>query len=259
MRTLKVLVKKEWMESVRKHKLLVLVVVFILFGILSPLTAKYLPEIVNILLAPIEDIPNLGIIIPEPTLNDSFLQYYKNLTQMGIFIQILVFMNIVSSEKRNGTCALLLTKSVSRTTFLLSKFLCATFVLVLSLIPSFIVFYVYTYILFEKVIFLTVILGFLLYILLALFVLALTFMASTLTKSTGIAALISIGGYFFINMVSVIPRISKFSPMKLTEGAFGISTGIGSISDYMWNIIISFLVIVLFLLISILSFKHQEL
>ncbi|MHB8962101.1 MAG: hypothetical protein ACYC5K_03020 [Saccharofermentanales bacterium] len=59
------------MESIRKHRLLVMVVVFLLFGIMSPLTAKYMPEILKLALGSSEEVIKLGFNIPDPVINDS--------------------------------------------------------------------------------------------------------------------------------------------------------------------------------------------
>ena len=65
--------KKEWMEQIRTYKLFILLVVFFIFGMLSPLTAKLMPELLSQF--PIEV---MTIILPEPSAIDSYTQFFKN-------------------------------------------------------------------------------------------------------------------------------------------------------------------------------------
>ena len=71
--------KKEWMEQIRTFKLFILFVVFFIFGMLSPLTAKLMPELLSQI--PIE---GMTIILPEPSAIDSYTQFFKNCSQMGL-------------------------------------------------------------------------------------------------------------------------------------------------------------------------------
>lgn len=259
MSRLAVLLHKDWTESLRKHRLLVLVLVFLMFGILSPVTARYLPQIVDLILGSSGDILDMGIVIPDPVLNDSYLQYYKNMTQMGMFVMILVMMGIISDEKRKGTAVLVLTKSVSRQTFILSKYIMAMTVLFLSMIVSYTAFYFYTWMMFDERPLNGAFSGFFMFVLLMAFVMSLTFFASTVARSTALAAMIAIGGYFSVTLVSALPKVSEYFPMYLLDAAYQISIGVSGISGFLPVILISFGGCLLLLFLSIISFRYQEL
>ncbi len=254
-----VLLHKDLIESIRKHRLLVLVLVFLMFGILSPVTAKYLPEIVSLILSSVGEMPDFGIAIPDPVMNDSYVQYYKNMTQMGIFIQILVMMGIVSEEKRKGSAVLILTKSVSRLEFLLSKFVMSVTVIMVSMIPSFVSFYLYTWLLFDEKPLPGAFAGIGIFALLMIFIMSLTFFASTVARSAAISAMIAIGGYFSVSLISAIPKISDYFPMYLLDAAYQISIGVSGAGPFIPAILITAGVIVLLFVLSALSFRYQEL
>ena len=59
-------VKKELLEQVRTYKLLILFLVFFIFGMLSPLMAKLMPEILRQM-----PMDGITITIPDPTAIDS--------------------------------------------------------------------------------------------------------------------------------------------------------------------------------------------
>ncbi|MCU7200933.1 hypothetical protein [Turicibacter sanguinis] len=60
-------VKKELLEQVRTYKLLILFLVFFIFGMLSPLMAKLMPEILRQM-----PMDGITITIPDPTAIDSY-------------------------------------------------------------------------------------------------------------------------------------------------------------------------------------------
>ena len=60
-------VKKELLEQVRTYKLLILFLVFFIFGMLSPLMAKLMPEILSQM-----PMDGITITIPDPTAIDSY-------------------------------------------------------------------------------------------------------------------------------------------------------------------------------------------
>ena len=92
----RVLLGKELGEQVRTLRLVVLAIVFASFGILSPLTARYLPDLINSLGA-----DQLGIVItlPPPSLTDAVDQLLKNVSQFGVLAAILLAMGSVATEK----------------------------------------------------------------------------------------------------------------------------------------------------------------
>jgi ABC-2 type transport system permease protein len=259
MRIFWVMLKKELIENFKKSRFIVMLIVLLLFGIMSPLTARYLPEIISFIIGTSGDSMGIPIEIPTPSIFDSYAQYYKNLTQMGIFVQILIFMGIVSDEKSKGTAVLILTKAVSRNIFLFSKYVAASLIVTLTLIPSYAVFYIYTYLLFDKFPPFASIIGVLMYLLFSLFILAYTFFASTMTNKTSYSALIAIGGYFVLSILSILPKISDWFPMKLNEAAYQISAGLNVVSDYTKSIVATLAGIIVLVLVSAFVFKRQEL
>lgn len=259
MRIAWIMFRKELIENYKKNRLIVLGAVFLLFGIMSPLTAKYIPQIIEFILGADPEAVNFGIDIPTPTIRDAYSQFYKNLSQMGIFVQIILFMNMVSEEKSKGTVVLVLTKAVPRSTFLLAKFIAACFVLVASLFVSSVGFYYYTYLLFGEFPSTGTLTGISLFLMFSVFMMAFIFFASTVTKTTAMSALISLGGYFVLSIFSILPRISDYLPLKLTDAAYQISAGAGSIGQYTRSIFVTIFCVILLLIISTLSFQKQEL
>ena len=113
-------IKKEFLEQFRTGRGLILMAVFFLFGMMSPLLAKLMPEILGSM-----DMQGIKIVLPEPTAIDAYTQFFKNFTQMGILILLLVFGGTLSNELSRGTLINILAKGLPRHNVLLSKYIAA--------------------------------------------------------------------------------------------------------------------------------------
>lgn len=112
MRGLFAFVKKEWMELVRSGKLVVLSVLFVMFGLMNPAIAKLTPRLMETMSDSLE---NTGLIVTEVHVDvmTSWVQFYKNVP-----IALLVFVLFISSsftaEYQKGTLVIVLAKGLSR-------------------------------------------------------------------------------------------------------------------------------------------------
>ncbi|MCB8987774.1 MAG: ABC transporter permease [Ardenticatenaceae bacterium] len=116
--TFLVATRKELLQQWRTRRVLVVCAVFLLFGLLSPLAAKFTPQMLTM----VKGAEQFADLIPQPTINDAITQYIKNITQFGFIIAILVGMGAVAGEKEKGTAALILSKPMSRWAFCLLGF-----------------------------------------------------------------------------------------------------------------------------------------
>ncbi len=110
-------VKKEFMEVTRSHKLLIILAVFLLLGMMNPLTAKITPQLLENLMP-----SGMEIHMGEPTALDSWMQFYKNVPQLGLVVLVILFSGMMSQEYSKGTLINMLTKGLARRSVVLSKF-----------------------------------------------------------------------------------------------------------------------------------------
>lgn len=136
-------VKKEVLEQRRTYKLLIMLAAFALFGMMSPLLAKLLPDILASM-----SVQGMSITIPEPTYLDAYTQFFKNATQMGLLVLLLVFSGSMSQELSKGTLTGVLAKGLPRTSVVLSKYTACLMLWTVSLALSAAVHYGYTLYLF---------------------------------------------------------------------------------------------------------------
>jgi ABC-2 type transport system permease protein len=252
------LIKKEILESIRTGKLLILLAVLMLFGLSSPILAKYAPELLKIAMESSQDGMKMQITLPEPKTIDSYIQLFKNIGQIGYIALILLVMGAVSDEKARGTIVLVLTKNVTRVEFLISKFITQILIFTVCYVTAICGFILYTYILFNEVFVKNGILGLLFYWIGGVLLLSLTLLSSTLSKSVTTSAILALGAYAFTGILPILPYIGKYMPSYITTAATELLAGTKSISDFVFSIITTFVCIVGGIVFSIASLNRQE-
>lgn len=247
------MLRKELLEQWRTRRLLVVAVVFTALGIGSPLLARYTPELVKALAG-----DQFQIVLPPPTAADAVSQFLKNLGQAGVLSAILLAMGSVAVEKERGTAALLLTKPVSRGSFLLAKLVAIAVTLLVGLLLAAIAGYYYTAILFEALPPLGwgAMAGLLLLSLVAYA--SLTFLGSALTRSSLAAAAIGIGALVVLALVSALPTIGPFTPGGLSAPGAALAVG-KEPGAVLGPLFINLAGIAVVFAIAWLAFRRQEL
>ena len=251
----RVLFAKEIAEQVRTLRLVVLAIVFFSFGILSPLSARYLPDLIHALGS-----DQLGIVItiPTPTLGDAVDQLLKNVSQFGILAAILLSMGAVATEKERGTAAFVLSKPASRAAFLTAKIAAIALDLFLAVAAAGIAGYGYTAYLFaappgDGYVAMCLLLW------LSLVVYAsLTFLGSTLTRSAAAGAGIGFAFLVLTGIVGAIPNIGRFMPGGLLGPARSLGLGAAP-GDIASPVLVNLAFIAVLATASWLAFRRQEL
>jgi ABC-2 type transport system permease protein len=218
------LLRKELLEAWRTRRLPVVAVLFLVVGIMSPLTAKYLNEIVT--LAAGDQLP---LALPDPTVSMALAQFQKNLGQLGALAAIALAMGSVSGELDRGTAAMVLAQPVGRPAFLAAKLLAIAVVLGIAMLIGSAVAWAYTAILFEPL----PLGGWLAMTVLSWLALtswaALTFLASAATGSTMAAAGIGFVALIGLSLVAIVPVIDRLLPTGLAAPAIALATGAGGV------------------------------
>lgn len=206
--------KKEYLESIRTHKLLLLLAIFILFGIMSPMLAKLTPDLIKSML---NDSAIEALSIPEPTAIDAYAQFFKNTTQMGFIVLLLIFGGTLNNEINKGTLLLLLTKGLSRTSVLLSKFTMASILWTIAYGLCFLITFTYANLLFPAMEISHLWLSVSCVWLFGMMLLAILILASTLSSST-FAPLLLTGSFLAICfLLMIVPALQDYNPLKLVS------------------------------------------
>lgn len=203
--------RKELIQLWKTKMVLVIMGVFALFGMGSPLLAYFLPQIMG----SIEGAEMFKDLIPEPSVADAIAQYVKNISQFGFLIAVLVGMGSVASEKEKGLTEMILQKPLPRWAFILSKFSAQAIVYLVAFFLAEVFAWIYTTVLFKPVsLGLFSCMNGLLYVWMLCFV-AITILGSTFSRSNGVAAGISFAGSVVLLLSAQIPQYGSISPQAL--------------------------------------------
>jgi ABC-2 type transport system permease protein len=254
MRGFLVFTKKELVEQLRTYKCLILLAVFFLFGMTSPLLAKLMPEIFAGM-----ELQGMKIVIPEPTVLDAYTQFFKNLTQMGLLVILLIFGGTLSNELMRGTLINILAKGLPRHTVLLSKFMAAVLLWTVAYGMAAAVNYGYTEYLFTN----TAVnnLGFSLFCLwlFGCLVLALIILSSTIASGNFGGLILSSISIVIMLILSIFPSLEKFNPITLASKNIALLSGEASVEELLITIAITCGLLVGSLLLSVVLFRKKRL
>jgi ABC-2 type transport system permease protein len=252
---MKSLLYKEFLGLWRTRRVLIVFATMFVFGLLGPISVKYMPTI----LSSMPGVPaGLDEIMPDPDVVLAIDEFVQNSTQFGVILSILVPMGAVVNEKGRGTVAVILSKPVSRISFLAAKWVAYSAIFFGGAILAGLGGYYYLGVLFEwlsPVGFLALV-G-LMAVYLLMFVMISIF-ASTITKSQLGAAGLSFGVMIVLGILSVLPAVSPYLPASMLQ--WGRALALGQEVDGAWGtLLVSVLVMAAACLGSWVVFRRQEL
>ena len=207
------LLNKEWTEQLRSGRLVILLAVFLFFGISSPLLAKFIPDMLPSLMK------GQGIVfqMPPATWQDAMAQFVKNLSQVGLFVVILLSMGSVAKEKENGTASFLLVKPVSRNLFILSKFSAQLLILFIAQVVGFLAMVFYTKVFFGAFPIIPFVESTLVVFLYLTVIQFITILFSVLMKTQIAAGLLAFVTSIVFSGISMLGKPGLFSPGHLLD------------------------------------------
>lgn len=251
-----VLYRKEITEMIRNYKILWIPLVFILLGVMQPISSYYMPEILD----NFGGLPEGAIIeMPLPSGAEALIGVLSNYGMLGVLILVLSAMGIVSAERQNGVAGMVMSKPVPYSSYILSKWAGLVTITLLSLLIGYIASWYYTNLLIDSVAPELVFQSFAIYSVWLIFVVTLTLFFSTVMKGSGSVAFLTI---LIVAAISTITTIMKekleWSPATLT-GHTGHLLQSGELqSSFLPAFLITVALIILVLIFTIQIFKRKE-
>ena len=250
----RVLLIKELREQFRTNRLVAVAAVFVLFGILGPLTDRYMKQLFDAIGS---ESAGMTFQVPPPSLAGASAQILKNLSQFGIICALLLAMGSVAWERERGTAGMIMTKPASRAAFLAAKLVAISINLGVAVVLGCGLAYVYTTLLYPEAFPIGgyVAMSVLLWWTLVIFA-AITMLGSTLTRSAIAAAGIGLVSLLVVGIIGALPVIGPYMPSSLPASDLVLGKDPGwFLGPLLFNIA---LVPALFG-VTWLAFRHQEL
>lgn len=245
--------KKEFLENLRTYKILIMFMVFLILGMLGPLTAKLTPKLLESLMA-----EGIQIIIGEPTAFDSWAQFFKNVSQMGFIVLIILFSGMMANEFNRGTFINILTKGMPRSTVILSKFTMASVIWTVSYVLCFSLSYVYTSYFWSGDGILNLPLSVFCLWSFGILLIAVILLGGVISRNS-YGCLMFVGSFIAILfLLNIVPKFQKYNPIILVSNNMSLLTGDTVPKDLITPFIISIGIVILYMVIAIGMFNKKQ-
>ena len=244
---------KEFVELTRTYKLLILAVVFLFFGLLSPITAKHLPQILT--MAGL-DPASLGI--ADPSAADSFAQFFKNVGQMGLLVLIIVYCGIMANEFSKGTLINMLTKGLKRPIVILSKISSSVLTWTGAFLLCISVSYGYTVYYFDVSGLHHIFAAHFALWLYGVLLLILVVFGGVLFKTVYGSLLLTGGVVVVLTLLNLVPTVQKYNPASLATDNLALMTSLKGLDDLLPAFIICGAAICVLIISSVMIFIRKQ-
>lgn len=253
---MKNLLVKDSLEQLKTYRLLIAVVVFLIFGLTSPVLMKMMPKMMPVT----ETAGGLQMkIIGEASLADAASQYLGLISQMGILLVIIFAMGALTGGSSRRVASMLLSKPISRSDYLLSKYTVNAVMFVVAITLGTLAFYGYSVVLYDYFSPAGLPLSIVCTSVFFLMVLALTILFSALMKSSAAA-----GGLALLSLfaVAVVPGffkpIKNYAPGHLMDLAWQILARTESSGAALWPLIVTAVLTVVVLIVAVSIFNRKD-
>lgn len=240
--------KKEYSEAARTGKLIILLLLFVLFGIMNPAIAKLTPWLMEMY----EDtMAGSGLVFTNIQVDamTSWTQFFKNIP-MALIAFVLIFSDIFTKEYKSGTLLLVLTKGLSRYKVVLAKT-----VLLLSLWTfgyglCYIITYGYNAYFWDNGIAHNLFLAAAAWWLFGVWVICLIVLFSSLLRNSAGVSLCAGGTVLLAYFVGMLPKVRTFTPTMLMDIS-SLLSGAERTDTYMKAVIITVVACAVCIFVSI--------
>ena len=248
--------KKEMTEQLRSGRLMILGILFVLFGIMNPAVAKLTPWLLEIMADSMAE-SGMTVTVVGISAMDSWVQFFKNIP-MALIVFVLMQSSIFTKEYSSGTLILSLTKGLERFKVVISKTILLFVLWSAGYWLCFGITYGYNAYFWDNAVAQNLSFSAVCWWLFGVWVIALVVLFSTVsTANTGV--LLGTGGITLISYrVGLLPKISKYLPTKLADGA-SLIYGAVQAGDYIPAIVITVTISLICFIASIPIFNQKAL
>ena len=256
MKSLIAFMKKEWMDLVRSGRLMILLVIFLLFGIMNPAIAKLTPWMMEMMADSMEQ---SGFVVTEVTVDamTSWTQFFKNIP-MGLIAFVLISSSLFTKEYSKGTLILVLTKGLNRYKVIVAKSVMLLATWSVCYFICFGVTYAYNAYFWDNSVAHNLMETVMFYWVAGVFAVAMMVLFSVVF-SNGTGVLLGTGGVFAVcYLVAMVPKIAKFLPTKLMSTS-ALLAGTEKVSDYHEALFVTIVITVLVFAASVPILNKKKL
>ena len=256
MKSLLAFIKKEMLEQRRSGKLIILGILFVVLGRMSPAIAKLTPWLMEMM---VDTLAGSGLVFTPVSVSamDSWTQFFKNMP-IGLIAFVLIESSIFTREYQTGTLVLSLTKGLERYKVVAAKTVVLAFLWTISYWLCAGITYGYTAFFWDNAIAQHLLFSLTCWWVFGLLAVALMVLFSAMAKSnTGVLAgtgSVVLGCY----LLSFFARLKKIMPTMLMDGT-SLIYGMAEPKAYTVPLIIAAVMIPVCIAVSVSVFNRKQL
>ncbi|WP_336662412.1 ABC transporter permease subunit [Leucobacter sp. USHLN154] len=256
-------------EVVRTWRIWVLPVVLVFLAASGPLIARFTNEILAGALGGGE---LTALALPEPTAADAAARWITDLSQLAVFVVVIMAAGAINTEVRSGVASLLLVKPASRAAYVVSHAVVLVGFVAVSAFVGALVSWGVTWVVFGGggdgtgvdgvgANNLGAMLGATgLWVVLATVLITVSLLASATFDAMAAAAGVGVGTFFVLALAGVAPRLAEFTPAGLLPAAAAVATGTPPDASALWWPVGTGLgVSVVLVAVAVVVFRRREL
>lgn len=256
MKSLLAFMKKEYLEAARTGKIVILLLLFVLFGIMSPAIAKLTPWMMETLS---DSMAESGLIVTNIQVDalTSWTQFFKNIP-IALIAFVLIFSDIFTKEYKSGTLLLVLTKGLSRYKVVLAKTVLLLLLWTVGYGICFGITYGYNAYFWDNSIINNLLFSVTIWWLFGVWVICLIVLFSSLLQNNA-GVILCVGGTVLLAyLLNIIPKVKAYSPIVLMN-TNSILTGVEEIDAYVKAIVITVFLCIVCVAVSIPIVNKRQL
>jgi len=246
-------------EIIRTWRLWVLPIVALFFAATGPVITRFTKDILLAALGSAEG-GAAALSIPDPTALTSYARWTSDLSQLIVFIVVIMAAGAINSEVRSGVASLMLVKPVSRTAYVLTHAVAQFVFVALTVLLATLVNWGITAAIWTDAPLEPILAAAGVWIVLAAVLIAASLLASAIFDATAAAAGIGIGLYFALALLGMLPWLVSYTPVGLLSLSAGVAAGTQAADHALWwPLATGVLLAALLLAITVRVFQRKEL
>lgn len=244
-------------EIVRTWRLWVLPTVLIFLAVSGPVLAMFTNELLGAALGSDQATP---ISLPQPTALDANAQWTKNLTQLVVFVVVVMAAGAINSEVRSGVAALTMAKPPTRAAYVLSHAAALIGFIAVTTLFGAAVSALVTRIVFGSAALGAILAATAVWLVLAALLVAASLLASAAIDGVAGAAGAGIGSFFLLTLLSAVPALADDTPAGLVRLPSILAAQTPAADHTLWWPVLTGLLLTAALLVAaVVVFRRREL
>lgn len=242
----------ELLRLVRTGRIWIIVGIYVLFGVIGPLGARYLSQIIERFGG------GMQVVVPDPTALDGMGQFHSNAGQIGLLAILAVAAAALTFDARPEWAAFLRTRTRSVRHLVLPRVVASTLVAALGLALGSVVAAVLTGVLIAPVPLGDLLVGIALGAVYLAFAVAVVAVASSIARQTMSTVLLAVGALLVLPILQVVPVIEDWVPSRLLGATTALMAG-ATIGDLLPALVVTVVVVPVLLVVAERRLARREL